>query len=221
MDLRKMHNTAKRSFIREYVTNTSTILDAGCGAGGDLLKWPLGTRVFACDPDIRALTEAVERSKNLTEEQRPQFFHGDVSSTPVQPYDIICYNFSIQYIFAHERLFHRTLEALCQRSQKGTRLMGVVPDSEELMTCTQKFFKKDKPFTGDFGDMIQFYIRGTRYYKNGPIREPVCYREILITELEKVGFQLVLWEPFISFHTGTVSDVYSKFVFEYTKECGG
>lgn len=215
MDLRKLHNRVKRQFIEEYVVENSLVLDCGCGAGGDLFKWPQGTRVFACDPDIRALQEAQKRT------QTPSFFHGDITSTPEQPYDIICYNFSIQYIFASERLFRRTLDALKRRCRVGTRLIGVVPDSEELMTCARPFFQKSSSFTGDFGDMISFFIKGTRYYKNGPVAEPVCYREILITELDKIGFKLVTWEPFISFHTGTVSDVYSKFVFEYTKECGG
>ena len=92
-------------------------------------------------------------------------------------------------------------------------LIGVVPDSEELMLHTGSLFTKRGNFTGDFGDHVQFFIEGAPYYKNGPVSEPVCYKDILITELERIGFALELWSPFISFTTGDISDLYAKFIF--------
>lgn len=209
MDLRVLHNKAKREFIQEY---TGTILDAGCGCGGDLFKWR-GT-VTACDPDRKSISEARRRTSRMV--PKPRFFVGDISAVPEEPFDVICYNFSIQYTFESESLFRRTLECIHRRSKPGTVLIGVVPDSEELMTTRSPYWSKCGPFTGNFGDLVDFYIEGTPYYKDGPRSEPVCYREILVSGLESIGFTLQLWAPFISFHTGTISDVYSKFIFKHT-----
>lgn len=215
MNIRKLHNSMKREFIQQYIPSGSHVLDVGCGCGGDIFKWPQGTIVTACDPDVKSIKTALTRAKSIPDTQRPKFFIGDISASPERIYDFICYNFSLQYIFASESLFRKTLGCIEKRSTKGTILMGVVPDSEELMTRNlPEYFTKDGPFTGDFGDSISFCVPGAPYYKDGPVPEPVCYREILIMELEKIGFTLCTWEPFVSFHTGTYSDVYSKFVFE-------
>ncbi len=204
MDLRKMHNTVKRDLI-ESLGPVDIVLDAGCGCGGDLLKWNSKSVVFACDPNNESLKEARKRK---THAKAVHFFNGDISNTPVQPYDAICYNFSIQYIFASRELFTKTIENIAKRSKIGTKLIGVVPDSEELILHG----KLQNP-TGNFNDSVSFFVEGAPYYKNGPVDEPVCYKEILITELEKIGFTLEFWSPLVSFATGTITDLYSKFLF--------
>lgn len=203
MDLRKLHNMVKRDMI-ESLGDAKVILDAGCGCGGDLPKWKHGMVVYACDPNSQSLQEA----RNRRSKARVHFFNGDISRTPIHPYDAICYNFSIQYIFASENLFRDTLENIRRRSVLGTKLIGVVPDSEELILCGM--VGSDERI---FGNLVEFFIEGAPYYKDGPVKEPVCYKEILIGSLERIGFRLDAWEPFVSFTTGTISDLYSKFIF--------
>lgn len=222
MDLRKLHNISKRDFINEVTQDGNTVLDVGCGCGGDLMKWGRNNVVItACDPDERSVCEAKTRSKNL--KVQANFFVGDISVTPIQPYDIICYNFSLQYIFASQDLFMKTLDCIKQRSKVGTVLMGVVPDSDSLLhlpSFTRDAFGSEihkGDLSGDFGDCIKFFIPGTPYYKNGPVAEPVAWKDLLQTYLFKQGFVMVLWTPLLSFYTGTVSDVYSKFIFRRIK----
>lgn len=222
MDLRKLHNISKRDFINEVTREGNTVLDVGCGCGGDLMKWGRNNVVItACDPDERSVCEARSRSKNLR--IPANFFVGDISITPEQEYDIICYNFSLQYTFASENLFKKTIECIKNRSKIGTVLMGVVPDSDAIMLLPP--LSRD-PFgseihkgeiTGEFGDSVKFYVPGTPYYKNGPVSEPVAWKDLLQTYLFKQGFVLTLWTPLLSFSTGTVSDVYSKFIFTRIK----
>lgn len=218
MDLRKLHNANKRDFINNVVKEGQTILDAGCGCGGDLMKWGHNkVVVYACDPDPASITEARKRSKTL--KQKVHFFNGDISKTPIQEYDIICYNFSIHYIFATEELFMKTIKCISERTKIGTKIIGVVPDSDEILmapTFTRdhlgnEFIKGN--LNGEFGDLVKFNIAGSPYYKNGPVTEPVCYKDLLITYLEREGFELETWTPFISFPTGCISDMYSKFIF--------
>ena len=194
----------------ESLHECNEILDAGCGCGGDLPKWGSKNVVYACDPNTESLAEAKRRSS--CSKAIVHFFNGDISCTPIKSYDAICFNFSIQYVFMTENLFLRTIQDIQKRSKIGTKLVGVVPDSEELILHKGNMFRR-KNFTGGFGDMVEFFIKGAPYYKNGPVLEPVCYREVLITNLEKIGFRLDLWEHFIPFFTGTVSDLYSKFIF--------
>jgi hypothetical protein len=58
------------------------------------------------------------------------------------------------------------------------------------------------------------HLTDTPYYRDGPKPEPVCYRDILITELEEMGIKLQLWEGL----TGNpISELYSKFIFVYNR----
>lgn len=223
MDLRKVHNELKRDFISQNVKEGQLILDAGCGCGGDLLKWSKhNVVIYGCDPNAESIQEAKRRSKK-SKIKSVHFFNGDISSTPILKYDIICYNFSLQYVFESEELFKRTIKNIKERSKIGTKIIGVVPDSNEILLSP--IFKRDslgnefskETLSGDFGDRVKFCIAGTPYYKNGPISEPVCYKDILVTYLENDGFELELWDYFVTFPTGLISDMYSKFIFTRVK----
>lgn len=197
----------KRDLI-DSLDDAKIILDAGCGCGGDLPKWKQGMVVYACDPNVESIKEAQKRRSKA----KVHFFNGDISKTPIHLYDAVCYNFSIQYIFSSAHLFFSTMENLSKRSTVGTKLIGVVPDSEELIL--QGYTNSHDKI---FGNMVEFYIEGAPYYKNGPVSEPICYKEFLVTHLEHIGFRLDTWDPFVSFVTGTISDVYSKFIFTRIK----
>lgn len=215
MDLRKLHNMAKRDFINSVTRDGYLILDAGCGCGGDMVKWGQhNVVVYACDPDTASIHEARRRAKNKSW----HFFNGDISKTPVQPYDIICYNFSLQYIFESEATFTRTIKDIVKRSKVGTMLMGVVPDSDDMLTHDSftdhlgNVFDKGE-LTGEFGDTVKFFVKGAPYYSKGPRPEPVCYKDILSTMLLRAGFERTSWEPLLPWPTGTISDMYARFIF--------
>jgi mRNA capping enzyme len=221
MDLRKLHNLAKREFINDQTREGMVVLDAGCGCGGDLLKWGHhNITVYACDPNVTSILEARKRSKGKT---NFHFFNGDISHTPVQPYDIICYNFSLQYIFVNEQTFRCSIDNICARSKVGTVFMGVVPDSDAIFLAPDSVrdangneFHKGV-LSGEFSDRVRFFVKDSPYYACGAITEPVCHKDLLMTFLGRAGFECTTWTPFISFSTGTITDMYSKFVFTKTR----
>ena len=51
-DIRAYHNLVKRQLIQNATQSGSTVLDVGCGFGGDLQKWiHAGVRTLdMCDP---------------------------------------------------------------------------------------------------------------------------------------------------------------------------
>lgn len=220
MNLRKIHNDIKRDFIYNNTKDDQLVLDVGCGRGGDIQKWlTQKVKLVACDPDKNSIYDARKRDR----EHKVKFYIGDIAKTPVQEYDVICYNFSIHYIFASEELFLNTINHIRDRSKIGTKLIGTVPDSEEILLKPDTY--KDSlgneirkvNVQGDFGDLVSFNIVGSPYYRNGPISEPICYKELLITYMDRAGFELDYWIPFVSFTTGLISDVYSKFIFTRIK----
>ena len=102
-EIRKHHNAEKRELIQRVCREGDAVLDVGCGFGGDLGKYKqCDVNLSAFEPSEDALNEAKTRAK--THKIRVNFYLGDIMSTPNRKYDVVCYNFSIHYIFANEDL---------------------------------------------------------------------------------------------------------------------
>jgi len=219
-ELRKRHNQFKRELIESVTSPGAHVLDVGAGRGGDLQKWrardPGGINM--CEPDAAALEEARRRAKNL--KMRVNFYHGDVCAAPKRPFDVICYNFSIHYIFETRELFETSIKAIRARAKKGTILCGIVPDSHRITMRAPvqdelgNFFVMKRPGDGDFGEHVFVNIADGPYYQDGCKKEPIAHKDRLVTALESNGFALQTWVPL---HGSAVSELYSKFIFVYTR----
>src|SRR5210317_1967443 len=218
--IRKNHNDAKRALIQAVVREGQSVLDVGAGFGGDLQKWrAVGAYVSMCDPSPEALEEARSRARNLKIRVNG-FYVGDIRACPNRRWDAVCYNFSLHYIFASRELFHATLREIKRRVQHGGHLFGIIPDSESILNRVPlkdesgNFFITKQHGNGGFGEKLWVHLVDTPFYADGPRPEPICYKDVLVTELEKIGFTLLLWEPL----RGHISELYSKFIFVYKKK---
>ena len=218
-EVRRHHNNLKRDLIKRVTEKNSCVLDVGCGMGGDLKKWKAvgGVKLFACDPDHNALTEAKNRSSTIG--IKVSFYHGDISSVrlPPQTFDVICYNFSIQYCFENEKLFHQTIEYITHHLKVGGKLFGCVPDSDMVLMRTPYtdplgnfFTRKSDTGMGKFGEKLYVQLVDTPYYADGPKAEPIAYKDLLVTFLETKGIVLVEWKPM---GTTGLTGLYSQFIF--------
>jgi len=61
-----------------------------------------------------------------------------------------------------------------------------------------------------FGNMAIVRLADGPYYANGPVPEPLCYKQFLF---QVEGLELESWEKMVPEHTGLISDIYSKFIF--------
>lgn len=218
-EIRRNHNEAKRQLIQSVAKNGQHVLDVGCGFGGDLQKWAkCGVNINMCDPEPSALEEARSRAKNM--HIRVNFYEGDIRDCPNRKFDIVCFNFSLHYIFASRDLFFTSIHEIRKRVKPGGLLIGIIPDSEKIIFKTPylddsgNFFKLKDHGNGGFGEKLFVHLTDTPYYAEGPKAEPVAYKDLLVTHLEELGFSLELWE---GLKGNPISELYSKFIFVYKR----
>tara|TARA_B110000503_G_scaffold142767_1_gene240832 strand:+ start:4744 stop:5406 length:663 start_codon:yes stop_codon:yes gene_type:complete len=218
-EIRKNHNDAKRDLIQGSTLNGQHILDVGCGFGGDLQKWhKCGANINMCDPEPQALLEAKSRAKNM--HMRVNFYEGDIHACPKRKFDVVCFNFSLHYIFASRELFFSSIHEIKKRMKPGGSLIGIIPDSEKIIFKTPhldemgNFFKLKDHGNGGFGEKLFVNLVDTPYYAEGPKSEPVAYKDLLVTHLEELGFKLQVWE---GLKGNPISELYSKFIFVYNR----
>jgi len=205
--MRRFHNQIKKDLITKWVKPKSFILDCGCGRGGDLWKWKdVDARVVAIDPDADSIQEAEERARTA---QIGVWFlpPGDIrQAVSSGPFDVVCYNFSIQYIVDS---FEESIRAIKKSIKPGGFLIGVTPEKSLIEGA-----KSPDSLGNTFeihGSSVMVRIVDGPFYADGPRPEPLLEKSVLQQALCP-EFQCLVWEP-ISSKTGTMSDVYARFVF--------
>ena len=216
--IRKLHNQFKRELIEQHVRESDHVLDVGSGFGGDLQKYRARACRFAmCDPCPEALDEAKSRAKKM---RIPvdAWYVGDILSTPKRRYDVVAYLFSLHYIFASRDLFFKSIRAIKDRVKKGGKLIGIIPDSEMINWKTPLkdelgnwFRMRNAHADGGFGEKLFVELVDTPFYADGRRSEPIAFKDVLITELERLGLKLITWEHM---HGSEISQLYAKFVFK-------
>ena len=216
--IRKSNNIIKRSLIEGVTSGVRglQVLDVGCGCGGDILKWKAaGARVDMCDPDPDSLEEARRRADGL--KYRVKFIHGDIRDCPKKQYDIICFNFSLHYIFQDHETFVQSIKAIRQRLKRGGVLMGCIPDARYILDALP--FRDDMGNRveslgitgfGGFGENIEVQLADTPFYSQGSKPEPLAYVDALTAHLEQKGVMLEYMERFDGC---SLQRLYSKFLY--------
>ena len=219
MELRQLHNQIKREHISRWVPRRSHVLDCGCGRGGDWHKWKaVHARVSAIDPDPESIKEAESRAIDM--EFGVWFLGlGDIRQAAFAgPYDVVCYNFSLHYIFEDPETFNQSIKALAVSVRPGGLLIGVTPEKARAEAMVNQFGY----FRDSLGNEIAMLRANSRlmvrladgpFYADGGREEPILDANVLIRALEQAGFEMVQWEPMIDRPNGLISDLYSKFVF--------
>jgi SAM-dependent methyltransferase len=217
MDLRKIHNDYKRKHITKWVKPNSYVLDCGCGRGGDWWKWKAcGVQVAAIDPDAESIKEAESRA-NVMGFNVWFLGQGDIRQAAFAgPYDVVCYNFSLHYIFENENTLTESLKAIKVALKPGGLLIGITPEKARAEAMADE--------SGNFIDELgnEFKIENKKlhvrltdgpFYADGAKEEPLLDGPVLIDRLKNLGFNRLVWEPMVSRPTCLISDLYTKFVF--------
>jgi len=222
-ELRKTHNLAKRHLIQKWVPSFSSVLDCGCGRGGDLAKWNVArAQLYMIDPDEESLQEAQNRAHEM---QIGAWFlgKGDIRDAVkiAGPWDVVCYNFSLHYIFENEKTFQESLKAIKVAVSPGGLLIGIAPDKARAESMVDENNRFVDALGNEFqikNDKLVVKLVDGPFYATGPKEEPLLDGAILIQNLKNLGFDKLIWEPMLSSPNGLVSDVYTKFVFRNSRD---
>jgi len=206
--LRRLHNQCKRRLIERIVSKNSHVLDCGCGRGGDIHKWSsVGALVVGVDPDPESIREAQERAKTMS---TFQCMVGDIFvGKAYGPFDVVCYNFSIQYIVD---TLKESAQAIADATKIGGYLIGITPDFDRI-----KNFKSPDAL-GNSIEIIDEHTISVKlvdgpFYATGSRHEPTVTRQVLERAL-RPWFICLEWNPMLSRPNGLISDVYSSFIFK-------
>jgi len=112
--------------------------------------------------------------------------------------------------------FEQSIKALGIAVRPGGYLIGITPEkarAEAMVDASGKFIDElGNEFELGPTD-LKVRLADGPFYADGPKSEPLLDAWILIQNLEKVGLDLLIWEPMLRTPNGLVSDLYSKFVF--------
>ena len=196
------------------------MLDCGCGRGGDWWKWKAANvHVFAIDPDPESLVEAEKRAHDMG---LGVWFLGTgtiIQAAFAGPYDVICYNFSLQYIFEDEITYRMSIKAIACSLSPGGLFIGVTPEKSRAEAIADTNGK----FKDSLGNEFHIFKGGRRllvnlvdgpFYADGGREEPMLDANELVQDLKILGLELMIWEPMLKEPNGLISDLYSKFVFK-------
>ena len=219
-ELRKLHNNCKRELITKWVRPGSIVLDCGCGRGGDWHKWKaVKAKIFAIDPDEESLQEAEKRALDM---HLSVWFlgRGDIRQAAFAgPFDVVCYNFSLHYIFENPDTLEMSIKALALSVKHGGLLIGITPELARAEGMVDQFghfkdqFGNEIALTKQNRNLLVRLVDGP-FYADGGREEPTLDSQVLISKLKEAGFEKLVWEPMLSRPNGLVSDLYSKFVFK-------
>lgn len=213
--VRKFHNSIKKKLLEQNVRKDHRVLDVGCGCGGDIHKWNhIGcTRIDMCDPDLDSVREAQMRIDKM--EYNFKVSHGDILTCGSGQYDIICYNFSLQYIFENEPLFFKSINRINDLlKHNGGKLIGCIPDSDMIYTCTPFVDRHgNSMFMDDDHKHVHVKLADSPFYKDNKFKkEPIAFRDLLVTHLELLGIHLENWSHFPD-NNEVITKMYSTFIF--------
>ena len=186
----------------------------------DWHKWKAArVHVFAIDPDEESLREAEQRAHDM---QFGVWFLGQgsvIQAAFAGPYDVICYNFSLHYIFEDDVTYRTSLKAIACSLNPNGLLMGVVPEKARAEALVDQYGYFKDPLGNECsllqgGRRLNVRLVDGPFYADGGREEPVLDAAVLVKDLAALGLELLLWEPMIPEPTGLISDLYSKFVFK-------
>lgn len=206
-NLRKRHNDVKRTLLKAYISPRSTVLDVGCGRGGDFRKYHPNTSVYAIDPSEEYTREAISRNppSNILVQQP-----GDVFSFTGKNLDAVVFNFSLQYTAPK---LQETVAHVKSLLRPGGLFLGVMPLGEDI---ERKLPYKDSlgnTIVADIPGHICVQLMGGPFYAGGPQVEPLLIGSRLIAELGD-DFEVLEFDNIWPTVTGTITDLYVKFVFQ-------
>ncbi|CAM0141826.1 mRNA cap guanine-N7 methyltransferase [Umbelopsis sp. WA50703] len=141
--LRSFNNWIKSVLIGRHVRRGHTVLDMGCGKGGDLQKWARGHIGYLVGSDIAevSLKQMEERYKSMRNAHfKAIFIPLDCYSEYLEPklppnirFDLVSMQFCMHYSFESEQKARTMLQNVTSNLARGGWFIGTIPDANWIV----------------------------------------------------------------------------------------
>lgn len=159
--LRSFNNWIKFVLINKYSRRNYTVLDLGCGKGGDIFKWGrTGCSGFiGIDIAEVSISQAKERYDKVRNKKFwADFCVGDAFGERVEsivhpdafPVDIVSSQFCLHYAFENEQRVRTLLSNISRSLRRGGVFIGTIPNSDVI----NKHIRKLEPHELKWGNSI-------------------------------------------------------------------
>lgn len=159
--LRSFNNWIKFVLISKYSERGCTVLDIGCGKGGDLFKWGRAGCSGFIGVDIAEVSVAQARERyDKVRHKRfwADFCVGDAFEEPMEtivhpdafPVDIVSSQFCLHYAFSSEERVRMALSNVSRSLRRGGIFLGTIPNSDVI----NKHIRKLEPHELKWGNSV-------------------------------------------------------------------
>ncbi|RVE67212.1 hypothetical protein OJAV_G00114650 [Oryzias javanicus] len=209
--------------VRKAGTNRVSVLDLGCGKGGDLLKWRRGGIDHLVCADIAAVS--VEQCQSRYDEMKrksysneklfsAQFITADCSKEVLAEklddgeltFDICSCQFVYHYSFESEQKADVMLRNACERLKPGGFFIGTTPDAYELvkrLEASDSLSFGNEVFKVSFQSKGSYPLFGCQYHFSledvVDVPEFLVYFPLLEHMARRYNMRLVLKQRFSEF----------------------
>ncbi|XP_006024173.1 mRNA cap guanine-N7 methyltransferase [Alligator sinensis] len=245
--LRNFNNWMKSVLIGEFIDkvrqkkNSITVLDLGCGKGGDLLKWRKGRihKLVCTDIAEVSVQQCQQRYSDMKVRSRPnehifnaEFIQADSSKEllsskyddPAMCFDICSCQFVYHYSFETYEQADMMLKNACGNLCRGGYFIGTTPNSFELVK------RLEASPTGSFGNDIytvkfekkgEYPLFGCKYdfHLEGVVDVPefLVYFPLLEEMAKKYSMKLVYKKTFREFYEENMKNEEHKMLLKRMK----
>ncbi|EPR79987.1 mRNA capping enzyme [Spraguea lophii 42_110] len=143
INIRNMNNFIKSILIKKYTKADNSVLDIGCGKGGDIFKFAHQNIKYYTGIDIaeNSIEEAKQRCANRNIKFNTQFLVQDYTQkfNYKEKYDVISAQFTYHYSFFSEQSFQNSLCNILQHTKIGSYVIMSIPDKETIVRRYKKY----------------------------------------------------------------------------------
>lgn len=232
--LKKYHNFLKGDILAYYSSNNNinSLLDIGCGRGGDIHKWIKCNILNVVGIDVSPV-EIEEAKRRFNEVQNSNFNYtfnvGDFRTYTIDTtFDMITAMFCINYFFDTEHKILALADKISSSLNTGGFFIGTMVDGLRLVNLLKDndiynddFCEITKGWDNmptNFGSSFTFKIKDTVVDSDDkPPIEFLSFKNALITIFQNVGMTCITITPFTppkNEYWSTASSLYNYFVFQ-------
>lgn len=138
INIRNTNNFIKASLIRLYAKKGSSVLDFGCGKGGDLLKYEKAgiDEYYGVDIAEVSVNDARARYRSMKRRFRASFKAQDAYGDSLElgkEFDLVSSQFSFHYAFSGDKCLETALGNVARHLRPGGHFIATIPCREIIL----------------------------------------------------------------------------------------